>query len=106
MLDIYASMRKSDIIQKILDRIPIETKIKVLNEMTFITLICDLGYREDKMWDKSEDHILNKLMELANKHTDEILEFERAFIERFCLYLNDNKIKVTESNIDNYFKLK
>lgn len=64
----------SEILKKLMDEIPLETKIKVSNEMAFINLIVELGYREDKMWTDDEDKLLNKLCKLAEKHTKSILE--------------------------------
>ena len=34
--------------EKIVKEIPLKTRIKVANEMAFINLIVELGYREDK----------------------------------------------------------
>lgn len=52
---------------------PLDTRIRVSTQMAFINLITELGYREDKMWTKDEDELLNKLMNLAEKHTQDIL---------------------------------
>ena len=62
---------KSEIIERIRKRSPLETKLKVSNEMAFIDLIVELGYREDKAWTDEEDELLSKLMSLANKHTED-----------------------------------
>ena len=64
-------MKKS---KNVIINIPLETRIKVLNEMAFINLIVELGYRESKVWTKDEDELLNKLLELADEHTDDILK--------------------------------
>ena len=64
-------MKKS---KNVIINTPLETRIKVLNEMAFINLIVELGYRESKMWTKDEDELLNKLLELADEHTDDILK--------------------------------
>lgn len=53
--------------------IPLDTRIRVSSQMAFINLITELGYREDKMWTPDEDELLNKLMNLAEKHTQDIL---------------------------------
>ena len=99
-------MKENNILDEILDNISIETEIEVLNEFAFINLIHDLGYREEKMWNRSDDHILNKLMLSASKHTEEILTYESAFIDNFCLYLKDKGIELKDSLVDDYFKLK
>jgi len=63
-----------DIVRKMLDNIDLETKVKVDCEMAFINLITELGYREDKMWTPDEDEQFGKLIYLADKLADEILE--------------------------------
>lgn len=53
--------------------IPLDTRIRVSTQMAFINLITELGYRENKYWTPDEDELLNKLMNLAEKHTQDIL---------------------------------
>jgi len=68
-------MKKSkNTISEIAKDIPLETRILVANEMAFINLITELGYREDKMWTEDENELLGKLCDLAKKHTDSILK--------------------------------
>jgi len=68
-------MEKSkNTISEIAKDIPLETRILVANEMAFINLITELGYREDRAWTDDEDELLDKLCDLAKKHTDIILE--------------------------------
>jgi len=52
---------------------PLDVRLNVINQIAFINLITELGYREDKYWTPEEDEILNKLCRLANKHTTDIL---------------------------------
>jgi hypothetical protein len=52
---------------------PLDTRLNIINQIAFINLITELGYREDKYWTPEEDEILNKLCKLANKHTLDIL---------------------------------
>ena len=61
-------------LDKIVKRIPIETRIRVSSEMAFINLIVELGYRENKTWSDDEDELLGKLCKLAKEHTDDILK--------------------------------
>lgn len=64
---------RSKIIEKILKETPLKTRLKVSNEMAFIHLITELGYREDKAWDENDEEdnrILLKLTALANEHTN------------------------------------
>ena len=60
--------------EEILSNISLKEKINVLNQMAFIDLLTELGYREDKMWTNDEDEILAKLCSLAEKHTENIME--------------------------------
>lgn len=60
--------------EKIVKEIPLKTRIKVANEMAFINLIVELGYREDKMWSDDENELLSRLCGLAKEHTDSILK--------------------------------
>ena len=60
---------------------PLESRLKVSNQMAFIDLIVALGYRENKMWTDEEDELLQKLCDLAKKHTDaqlkQIIQWEK-----------------------------
>ena len=61
-------------LNKLFKEIPLETRIKVLCEASFIDLITELGYREDKMWSDDEQEQLEKLMLGAKKMTNDIFE--------------------------------
>ena len=61
-------------LEELLKQASLESRLKVSNQMAFINLIVALGYREDKMWTDEEDELLQKLIELAKKHTDEQLK--------------------------------
>ena len=60
--------------EKLVKEVPLKTRIKVANEMAFINLIVELGYREDKMWTDDENELLGKICVLAQKNTDSILK--------------------------------
>lgn len=60
----------SDLISEITKQTPLETRLKVLNEMMFIDLLTEMGFREDKMWTEDENEQLSKLCDLAKKLTD------------------------------------
>lgn len=53
---------------------PLDVRIRVSTEIAFINLITELGYRKKGYWTPDEDELLNKLMDLAEKHTQDILE--------------------------------
>jgi hypothetical protein len=64
---------RSEIVKKILRETPLETRLKVSNEMAFIMLIHELGFREEKMWnedDEKDNELLGKIMKFAKEHTD------------------------------------
>ena len=71
---------KSKMISEVLKRIPLETRFKVLNEIAFIDLLSELGYR-DGYWKDEEDEKLQKLCNLAEKiakeQMKEIEEWEK-----------------------------
>ena len=62
-------------IKELMKDIPLETRLKVSNEMAFINLIVELGYREDKAWTDDEDELLGKLMTLADEHTKSQMKY-------------------------------
>lgn len=66
--------RSKNLISELTKNIPLKTRLNVSNEMAFIDLIVELGYRESKMWTDDEKDILSKLRELSRKHTESILE--------------------------------
>lgn len=53
---------------------PLDIRIRVSAQIAFINLITELGYRESKSWTPDEDELLNNLMNLAEKHTQDILQ--------------------------------
>jgi hypothetical protein len=53
---------------------PLDIRLNVINQIAFINLITELGYRKSGYWTPEEDEILNKLCRLANKHTQDILQ--------------------------------
>jgi hypothetical protein len=71
---------QENIISELCKKIPLETRLTVSNEMAMIDLLTELGFRDDKMWTKEEDPMLEKLCNLAKKWTkiqlDEIKEWE------------------------------
>lgn len=54
--------------------IPLEVRLDVLNQISFINLIHELGYRKEGYWNPVEDELLEKLNKLAKKHTKDILK--------------------------------
>lgn len=56
-------------IDKILEETPLEVRLNVTNQMGFIRLLTELGFREDKPWG-SEDELLSKLCKFAEAHTN------------------------------------
>jgi len=64
--------------------IPLKTRIKVSNEMAFINLIVELGYREDKIWTNDENELFGKLCKLAQEHTNSILNDIETWKKKHC----------------------
>ena len=65
---------RSKIVEDILKKTPLKTRIKVDIQAAFINLITELGYRESKSWTEDEEPILQKLTDIANQTTDYIME--------------------------------
>ena len=61
-------------IKEMMKKIPLSTRFRVANQMAFISLLTELGYREDKMWTQDEDEVINKLYGLADKHTADLFD--------------------------------
>ncbi len=51
----------------------LETRLKISNEMAFVELLSELGFRKGE-WTKEEDEMLGKLCQLADLHTKRQLE--------------------------------
>lgn len=69
--------KKENLVDQILNNVPLETKVKVATEMAFINLITELGYRENKAWDEGNEEdmrVLKKLTSLAKEQTKHLLE--------------------------------
>ena len=64
---------RSPIFDRILKSIPLETRFRVSIEMSFIDLLTELGYRENKLWTEEEEEQLRKLCNLAQKLSSELL---------------------------------
>ena len=64
----------SDLIKELSKQTPLDIRLNVLNEMMFINLITEMGFREDKMWSEEENDQLSKLCDLARKLTETQLE--------------------------------
>jgi len=81
-------MKKNSILDRLRDRTKLETHFKVSNEMAFINLITELGYREEKMWTDEEDEILQKLCDLAQDHTDNLLRQVEKELDKRIDFIN------------------
>jgi len=72
---------KSKILEELSRTCPLEIRLRVTTEMSFISLLTELGYREDKMWTEEEDEILTKLCLFSKKvtqwHLKEIEQWEK-----------------------------
>ena len=72
---------RSKILEELSKTCPLEIRLRVTTEMAFISLLTELGYREDKMWTEDENEILTKLCLFAKKvtqwHLKEIEQWEK-----------------------------
>lgn len=68
-------------IDKLLKETPLSTRLNVLNETTFITLITKLGYRDEKMWSEDENDKLNIIREIARTLTTDTLTEIKEWVD-------------------------
>lgn len=66
----------SEILDDILGKIPLKTRLKVLNEMMLMDFLSELGIR-DGVWTTEEEEMLTKLFNFAKK----ITKFQLSEIE-------------------------
>ena len=64
----------TDNFTKLLKETPLDIRLDVINDMYFIDLITELGYREEKAWTEEENEVLHKICKAARKHTLRILQ--------------------------------
>ena len=62
------------VVDRILSKITIENEIEVSNQMMFLTILTDLGLREEKSWGEDEEELYFKLLKLAKKHSKHQME--------------------------------
>ncbi|MFW6225710.1 MAG: hypothetical protein ACOC3V_01965 [bacterium] len=65
--------KENNILSDSLKNIPLEIRLNVLNEITFINLITKLGYREEKYWTEDEKDKRRIISNLAKELTTDIL---------------------------------
>ena len=63
----------SDIFEKLLKRVPLDTRLRVTNEMAMIDLLAKLGFREG-YWKEEENEMLKELCKCARELTEWQLE--------------------------------
>ena len=59
----------SEILDNILGKIPLKTRLKVLNEMMLMDFLVEFGFREDKQWTDEEEEMLTKLLNFTKRIT-------------------------------------
>jgi hypothetical protein len=92
---------RSKIVEKILINMPLETEINVSNQMAFIALIHELGFRENKFWnenDEKDNELLNKIHKFALEHSKNQLETIEKFID-------DDRPFYSDKNAERVYKL-
>lgn len=61
-------------INEIMGKISLKTRFSVSIEMEFITLLTDLGYREEKMWTDDEDDKLQTICDSSKKLAEHLIK--------------------------------
>lgn len=75
---------RSKVVERLMANMPLETELRVSTEMSFINLLTELGFREDKMWTPDEDELLSKLMKLAHELTDDNMKHIEKWVNEGC----------------------
>ena len=92
-------MKKNSIIQKLLKEIPLETRFKISIEMTFIKMLVELGFIEDRGWDENNPEdvkILSKIIETAENESKYLItELKKWEKDGKPEYLDNKPIKKT-----------
>lgn len=70
---------KPELLKCISEETSLENNIKIVCEMAFITLLSDLGYREDKGWTDDEDELLSSLIDSAHNLASSIMQEIRDY---------------------------
>lgn len=65
---------KSNIIKDIVNKTPLDIKLKVTVRMAMIHSLTELGYRENKSWGDDEEEQLYKLYSLADDLSNDIMK--------------------------------
>jgi len=73
---------KNGVISRLLKKIPLSTEIRVGNQMAFINLIHELGYRENKYWTEEDNDLFQKIIDLADKHTKDQLKDIKKYMKK------------------------
>lgn len=66
--------------EKILKETPLNIRLSVSNYMAFVSLITELGYRDDKAWGEDENELHDKLTMCAQQHTIHQLDDIKGWI--------------------------
>ena len=72
----------SKILQKAFAKVPLKSRLYVMNSMAMIDAIVEAGYREDKGWEESEDEQLRIINECARKLTENQFSSLVSYINR------------------------
>lgn len=65
---------RSKIAEKVRKRTPLHTRLEVEAQVAFVDLITILGYREDKVWTREENELLQKISGYSIQHAKNIVK--------------------------------
>lgn len=67
-------MKTKYIINQLYNEMPLKTTLNVSIQLSMITLLTEIGFREEKMWTDEEEPILKILSKLANNLAKDLEE--------------------------------
>lgn len=67
-------MKTKDIINQLYNEMPLKTALYVPIQLSMITLLSEIGFREEKLWTNEEESTLKTLSELANNIAKDLEE--------------------------------
>lgn len=71
----------TDLISDHIIDMSLKDRLSVLNQIGFIRLTSELGYRDEKAWGPDEEETLTQLTNCAVTHTNFVLEEIREYID-------------------------
>jgi len=67
-------LKDMSLIDILINQTPLETRLKVDNEMNLIDFLTEIGFRKNKSWTEEENELLEKTINFAKKMTESQLK--------------------------------